>query len=483
MKGMHGLINNNEMSAEITAFAEKSKASALAEIPQDLIDRYDITGPRYTSYPAANYFAPLDAAPPINMWRSFFHDGTETGLYLHIPFCTERCAFCGCYTIAGEKSDVIDRYIDTLAAEAGILRKAVGANIRISEMSVGGGSPNRLSIFQWSRLLDAIDASFRFSRNAERSVELDPRRTEDSLVSLLVHRGFNRFSLGVQDFNQDILDLCRAGQKASHIENLVRVIKNYGCNTINFDLVCGLPLQNEKTARFTAERTAELHPSRVALYGFALLSRSMPHQKLLEGKPIPDTAQRLRMRRITAEVLIKAGYIPVGMDHFALPDDDLVKAAAKGILGRTFMGYTKNRHLPMLGMGASAIAGVNGTYSQNAKPIDQYSEGIAKGILPIVRGHMPDPDDDLRREVVLDLACNFSIDIKRVEKMFKMDFNSYFESAIPRLKQFQSDGILSIIPERIEMTPLGRHFIRNVCMVFDRYFEKHPTESHSGTLG
>ena len=465
------------------AYAEKARASALVEIPRELIARYDITGPRYTSYPAANYFTSLDAAPPIQMWRKYFQDGTETGLYIHIPFCAERCAFCGCYTIAGAEPDVIERYVDTLIAEADILKNTVNAGILISEMSIGGGSPNRLNVSQWTRLLDAIDAAFKFTPDAERSVELDPRRTEDSLITLLVRRGFNRFSLGVQDFNQDVLGLCRAGQKASHVEHLVRVIKNNGCHTINFDLVCGLPLQNEKTAAFTAERTAVLHPSRVALYGFALLSRSMPHQKLLEGKPIPETTQRLNMRRIMAEIFIKAGYIPVGMDHFALPDDDLVKAAAGGILGRTFMGYTKNRHLPMLGMGASAIAGVNGAYSQNAKPIDQYSAGIAKGILPIVRGHMPDHDDDLRREVVLDLACNFFVDIKRVENTFKVKFSTYFAHALPWLEQFRSDGILAITPDRIELTPLGRHFVRNVCMVFDRYFEENPTESHSRTLG
>lgn len=457
---------------------------SLRDVPVELRRKYDTRGPRYTSYPPANHFGPVSPGDVAARWRAAIRtEGAEAGLYIHVPFCKTRCAFCGCHTVAGAPPSTVDGYLAALDKELETTAARLGHKMAVTELSLGGGSPNHLTTSQLSRLLDAIEKRVGFSRNAERSIELDPRHTTKDQVALLSDRGFNRFSMGVQDFDRRVLDLSRAGQSPEHVEALMDALRTCGHDAVNFDLVCGLPHQTVETAEATAQRTVSLGPSRVALYGFALLDDFLPHQKSLRGNPLPSADEAIAIRATMSAIFIENGYVPVGMDHFARPSDDLVAAAKERRLGRTFMGYTVRRDLNVFAAGPSAIAGVGSAYSQNHKDLDGYIAACDRAELPIKRGHLLNRDDEIRREVIRDLACNFAVSFPRIRALYGISPVGLFRGEIEQLETFESDGLLSVDEDGIVMTDTGRLFVRNACMVFDRYLKNASPQTYSRTLG
>ncbi len=469
------------------AFSETSVgafAPSLRDVPSELRRKYETRGPRYTSYPPANHFGPVSPGDVAARWREgLLGRDREVGLYVHVPFCKTRCAFCGCHTEAGAPASRVEGYLLAIEKELETTAALLGGAVAVTELAVGGGSPNHLTAAQLARLLDAVEKRFTFTASAERSVELDPRRTTEDQVALLSARGFNRFSMGVQDFDQRVLDLSRAGQRPEHVRALVEILQRHGQSAINFDLVCGLPHQTVETAEATAQKTVELGPSRIALYGFALLEDFLPHQKALRGNPSPSADRAIAIRARMSQIFVEHGYVPIGMDHFARPSDELLAAAKERRLGRTFMGYTVRRDLSVFGAGPSAIAGVGSAYSQNHKDLDAYISSCDRGELPIARGHLLGRDDEIRREVIRDLSCNFAVSFPRIRALHGISPVEHFREEIKQLEHFETDGLLCVNEDGIVMTETGRLFVRNACMVFDRYLKSAAPQTYSRTLG
>lgn len=443
-------------------------------IDQGLRAKYDVRGPRYTSYPPATHFGPIDLEALFARFRERdqLEDDPGLSLYLHIPFCRSRCLFCGCHTHITRKADAVDTYVDALLREMALAQERVRPDRIVRQIALGGGTPNFLSEEQIHRLLGGLERRFQIAPDAERSAEIDPRTATPGKLDAFVDRGFNRFSLGVQDFAEPVLKLVRRGQGLMQVEEAVRHLRDRGVGAINFDLIYGLPGQTESSMAETAARVIDLRPSRIALYSYAHVPWIQPLQEALARAGLPDPDQKLGLFLTMLDRLEAAGYVPIGMDHLALPDDSLARAARERTLRRNFMGYTTGRGLDLLAFGASAISSIGTAYSQDAKDLEAYLAGIAADRLPIQRGYLLTRDDEIRRELLLELFCNFRVDLRALGERFGIDAAAYLSTDIDRLAPMERDGLVSRSPEAIEVSPVGRFFIRNVCMTFDQHLEQ-----------
>lgn len=443
-------------------------------VPAPLRDRYDVQGPRYTSYPPANHFGPIDRVELLRRWRGRSGLGEDPGLsvYVHVPFCLSRCHFCGCHTTVGATAEAMARYVDALCAETDLALAEIGAARPVRQVALGGGTPHALPLAELRRLLEALAARFAFAEDAELSVELDPRRVSPEAIDLFLDAGFGRFSLGVQDLDPSVLRAIGRATGPGTVEGTAARLWSRGEVGLNVDLVYGLPGQSLATAAETIRRVLELRPSRVATYGYAHVPWVRPSQAALEALERPGPALRLELFLAWSDALIAAGYLPIGMDHFALPDDPLALALEGGTLRRGFMGYTDGRGLDVLGLGASAISSIGASYSQDEKDVGAYVEAVLRGRLPVVRGHLLSEDDELRRELLLDLFCTFEADLDELGRRLALDAAMALSSDIARLAPLVEDGLVRLDGSRIVVTPLGRFFVRNVCMVFDRYLDR-----------
>ncbi len=435
--------------------------------------KYDVRGPRYTSYPPATHFHEVDSAEVFERWRARNGLTDDPGLsfYFHIPFCRARCQFCGCHTHITRKPEKVTAYVDALVAEMKLAAGLVDPARPVRQVALGGGTPNFLTEEQIHQLLSAMEDTWSIAPGAELSVEIDPRTSTPGKLDAFLAHGFNRFSLGIQDFSPEVLKVIRRGQGLMQVADVVAHLRAAGCEAINFDLIYGLPRQTLESVAATADEVIGLKPSRIALYSYAHVPWIQPHQEVLEraGLPEPDlkAAFALAMQRRFAE----AGYQFIGMDHYALPDDSLAVAARERSLRRNFMGYTTGRGLDLLAFGASSISSVGTAYSQDAKDLPGYHAGIEAGRLPIVRGFLLDDDDVIRRELLLDLFCNFRLDLQALGERFGIDAESYLADDLQRLGPMVDDGLVELGDGSIEVTDTGRFFIRNVCMTFDKYLE------------
>ncbi len=440
-------------------------------IPPALRKKYDVRGPRYTSYPAATQFRPTACADLFDRWasRNALEDDPGLSLYLHIPFCRVRCAFCGCHSVVPGDRDVVERYVDALAREMTLASRQVSPRRPVVQVALGGGTPNFPAEKQIDRLLLAVERTWHVSSAAERSVEIDPRTANPGKLDVFLRHGFNRFSLGVQDFDPGVLREVRRGQDLMQVQDVVSHLRSRGCAAINFDLIYGLPGQDLASAAATARQVVRLEPSRIALYSYAHVPWIHPGQKALEKRGLPDQDMKLALFLVMLDIFQDAGYLAVGMDHFALPDDPLARALEDRSLRRNFMGYTTGRGTDLLAFGASAISSIGAAYSQNAKDLDVYMAGVAEGNLPVERGFLLQGDDEIRRELIMELFCNFSVDLAALGERFGIDAAGAFSPEMSRLAPMAEDGLVSLSPNRIEVTETGRFLIRPICMVFDRY--------------
>ena len=442
-----------------------------------LIDRYDRPGPRYTSYPTAVEFHPGFTAEDYRgrLASAAAQTKRPLSLYLHIPFCEHRCAYCGCAVIATQKRDVAATYLEYLEREIAMIAAALGGRRTVVQYHWGGGTPTYLSPEQIARLDGCVQRHFDISADAERAIEIDPRVTTRDQIVLLRKLGFNRLSFGVQDFNKGVQEAIQRNQSEGQTRELYQAAREVGFESINFDLVYGLPKQTPATFEQTLKIVAAMRPDRIAVYSYAHVPWLRPNQKAIDPLDLPDAGTKRRLLAAAIDAFGAAGYESIGMDHFALPDDDLAIAARDRRLHRSFMGYTTRPAPDCVAVGVSAIGDVAGAFPQNHKSLAFYYEAIDAGRLPTERGYALTEDDKLRRYVIGELMCNFRLDRSAVRQRFGVELFDYFSAELAALRADGpvADGLLEIGEDGLTVTARGRLFVRNICMAFDRYLAGH----------
>jgi oxygen-independent coproporphyrinogen-3 oxidase len=438
----------------------------------ETLRRFDRPGPRYTSYPTAVEFhdgVGTEAYVEL-LERAAAESDAPLSLYAHLPFCEHRCTFCGCHVVITRKEEVAERYLDYLEREIDLLADRLGDRRGIAQFHWGGGTPTHFSPAQLERLFAAFDRHFDLLPDAEVAIEVDPRVTTEEHLDLLARLGFNRLSMGVQDFTPEVQQVVERDQTYEETAALIEYARAIGFTEgINLDLIYGLPLQTVESFDANLDQVIGLQPDRVAVYSFAFVPWIKGHQRTMDTGllPAPETKLDLYLRSLNR--FLDAGYDAIGMDHFALPDDELAAAARAGTLHRNFMGYTVKPATDMLAVGISGIGDLQGAFVQNVKKLSTYYEHLDAGRLPVERGYVLDEDDLLRRWVITQLMCNFRVDKTAVADRFGVSFDDYFAADLGRLEEVIDAGFVTDASDRIEVSDTGRLFVRNVCMAFDRY--------------
>lgn len=440
------------------------------DVPDEMWSRYSTRAPRYTSYPTAPQFHEgFDRDAALGQYRDV-RNKRRISLYVHVPYCERRCLYCGCHLFIKKDRSVGGPYVDRLLHEAAIVAEHTGGEADVEQLALGGGTPNFLQVEDMRRLVEGLRALWRFPEGGERSIEIDVRTVDNNYIDALLDLGFNRFSLGVQDLNVEVIDRLRKNQTADYVGEVVEHLRSRGVmKALNFDLMYGLPGQTPETMADTVATVVGMRPSRIALFGYAHVPWIKPHQAGVEKLGLPGDQERVALWGTAFNGFREAGYVPVGMDHFAEPEDELYIAQRSGVLHRNFMGYTTKRGLDQIGLGVSSISAVGAAYVQNEKDVDPYHADIDGGRLPWTKGFNLSDDDRMRRELIIDLFANFQLDIPAFEKTWGVRFWDAFSAERARLEPMAADGLMTMSDEAIRVKPIGRFFIRNVCMVFDRY--------------
>ncbi|PKH02349.1 oxygen-independent coproporphyrinogen III oxidase [Psychromonas sp. MB-3u-54] len=434
---------------------------------QALIEKYNYSGPRYTSYPTALEFDQAFTYQE-SIAATDVYPERALSLYIHIPFCHKICYFCGCNKIITRHQGKADIYLDYLEKE--IRQQAPHfKNRHVSQLHWGGGTPTFLLPAQITRLMTILRENFSFNPNAELSIEVDPREIELSTIDHLAKEGFNRLSLGVQDFNKEVQKAVNRDQDEDFIVALLKRAKEQGFQSTNLDMIYGLPLQTKESFAHTLEKIVELDPARLSIFNYAHMPSIFPAQRKINEDDMPSPAEKLDILQYTIEFLTQAGYQFIGMDHFAKPSDELAIAQQKDVLHRNFQGYTTQEDADLLGMGVSAISQIGHSYSQNQKKLSTYYKQIEQSGHAQWRGVGLNEDDLIRREVIKKLICNFKLDIPEIEKSFNLKFTDYFAEDIKLLQCFIDDKLIEITADSIIVQAKGRLLIRNICMCFDIY--------------
>lgn len=442
---------------------------ALPSIEWDsaLIQKYNLSGPRYTSYPTALEFNEDFNETAFSAAVARYPE-RPLSLYLHLPFCHKICYFCGCNKIVTRQPEKADRYLDVLEQE--ILRRAPLFKHRlVTQMHWGGGTPTFLSPEQISRLVRLVRAQFTFAPNAEMSIEIDPREIELDMMDHLHAEGFNRISMGVQDFDPEVQRLVNRQQDETLIFDLIGRAKTLGFLSTNIDLIYGLPRQTLGSFIHTLERVIELNPQRLSVFNYAHMPALFAAQRKIKAEDLPDAALKMDILQHTIATLCAADYQFIGMDHFARPDDELAMAQRAGTLHRNFQGYTTKGDCDLLGLGLSAISMIGDSYAQNQKEMKSYVASVARQGNGLWRGVTLSTDDCLRRDLIKALICQFHIDYGALESRYGIRFKDYFAEDIALLRPLESDGLVVINDNAISATAKGRLLIRTICMCFDVY--------------
>lgn len=439
-----------------------------------LIRRYDRPGPRYTSYPTAVEFSAAFDEPAYRAQLARAAESDQPlSLYLHLPFCEERCSFCGCSVIITKKRDVAAHYLEYLHREIAMLAESLSGRRRVVQYHWGGGTPTYLSLDEIAALQATVVQHFDIQPGAEVAIEVDPRVTSFDQLALLARLGFNRLSFGVQDFAHDVQVAVNRVQSEIDTQALFDEGRRLGFQSINLDLIYGLPFQTRASFGRTVDAVVRMRPDRVAVYSYAHVPWIRGNQKKIDPKDLPPAEQKVELFVEAMERFLAAGYQQIGMDHFALPDDELARASAAGTLHRNFMGYTTRPAADMVACGVSGIGDVSGAFAQNVKKLSTYYQAIDGGRFPIERGYRLDADDHLRRDVIANLMCNFRVDVRATEARFGIDFAGYFARELEELRSGpEPDGFVALGQDRIDVTGAGRLFVRNVAMVFDRHLRE-----------
>ncbi|QQE06825.1 oxygen-independent coproporphyrinogen III oxidase [Cupriavidus sp. ISTL7] len=437
-----------------------------------LAERIDVNGPRYTSYPTADrfragfgedaYLAALDDCRAAGA-------GAPLSLYLHIPFCENICYYCGCNKIITRDHGRSARYVRYLAREMALVAARLGERRPVVQSHWGGGTPTFLDPAEMRQVMAALHRHFDLRADGEHSIEIDPRRVDDERMALLAELGFNRVSLGVQDFDPEVQAAIHRVQPVEDTLRVVAASRRLGFLSISMDLIYGLPHQTAARFGATIDRVLEMRPDRLSLYSYAHLPHVFKPQRRIDEAAMPSAGEKLDILVSAIERLTAAGYVYIGMDHFALPDDALARAQREGRLQRNFQGYATHAGHDQLGFGISAIGAVAGRYVQNARTLDEYYGALDAGRLPVLRGHVSDADDRLRKDIIGALMCHGVLDTAAVARRHGIDFEARFAAERAELASLAEQGLVRISDERIDVTPLGRLLVRRVAMVFDRY--------------
>jgi oxygen-independent coproporphyrinogen-3 oxidase len=443
-----------------------------SSVPIDLLRRYDRPGPRYTSYPTAVEFHEGfdERAYRERLAEASAEASQALSLYIHLPFCSERCTFCGCMVIITQKPEVSARYLEYLHREIEMLAGALGGRRQLLQYHWGGGTPTYLSVKQMASLHERVVRHFTLEPGAEVAIEIDPRVTSVEQLRLLRDMGFNRLSLGVQDFTPEVQAAVNRLQSEAQTRAIFDEARRLGFGSINIDLIYGLPLQTRTSFSQTIDTVEAKRPDRVAVYSYAHVPWIRAHQKRLDTDAIPTGDRKLELFAEAMARFLEAGYRQIGMDHFALPDNELTRALDRHELHRNFMGYTTRPASDLVGAGVSAIGDIAGAFAQNVIKLTSYSVAIVSGRFPIERGYLLDADDKLRRFVIAELMCNFRVDRAAVSARAGIPFEEYFAEEIEQLAAGpMADGLATLDSERLELTEPGRLLVRNVAMLFDRH--------------
>ncbi len=452
-------------------------AGPVRVISDELLRRLDVPGPRYTSYPTADRFS--EAFGPED-YRQALRDraqGTNVGgvgplsLYVHVPFCEQVCYYCACNKVITKHHDRAAEYLDALEQEIALHVAELGAGQAVSQLHLGGGSPTFLSDDELKRLMAALRAAFRVVAGAEISIEVDPRTASPERLRALAAMGFNRISFGVQDFDPAVQQAVHRVQSFESVRDLVRAARECGFESINADLIYGLPKQTPASFERTIAQIAELRPDRIALYAYAHLPARFKPQRRIDAAELPPPEHRIRMLGGAISGFIGHGYTYIGMDHFALPGDALAAAKRQGRLHRNFQGYSTQPDCDLIALGVSSIGRMGATYSQNAKTLPEYYEALRAGRFPTQRGLALNRDDLLRRAVIMAIMCQGRVDFESIENAHLIRFREHFAAELEALKPLVDGGLVELDDDGIQVTETGWFFVRGVAVVFDRYLQ------------
>jgi oxygen-independent coproporphyrinogen-3 oxidase len=434
-----------------------------------LLKKYSKPGPRYTSYPTAPCFS-SDYSQEMHRSNIIRSDG-ELSLYVHLPFCDTLCYFCGCTMLVSNNRERIAQYLDYLIREIELTSK-LAFDRKVGQIHWGGGTPTHLLPEEIRRLGEAIRKHFHILPDAEISVEIDPREVTPEHIQALADVGFRRASIGVQDVNDDVQRAINRVQPIHVTRQVIEWCRAAGFESINIDLIYGLPLQTRASFNVTVERVLDFDPDRIALYNFAYVPWMKPHQKLINIEDLPETDEKLKLFTYATDKFLEAGYSYIGMDHFAKPNDELSIAKKEGSLQRNFQGYSTRAGRDLLGLGMSAISHIGSHFSQNVKTLDEYYAKLNQGLLPIAAGLEMSYDDRVRKYAIMQLMCSLQLDKEVLRDKFKVEFDSCFADALSALQEFEAEGLVILTPNSIIVTERGRFFIRNIVMCFDAYLGK-----------
>ncbi|MDF7676370.1 oxygen-independent coproporphyrinogen III oxidase [Neisseriaceae bacterium ESL0693] len=454
------------------------------EFDRPLIESLPSSGPRYTSYPTADRFysnwhgQDLSAALQHNI-----QPDKPISLYVHIPFCNTICYYCGCNKIITKDKSRADLYLDYLDKELALLARHWTDKPTLAQIHFGGGTPTFLNDAQLSRLFDSIHHYFKLMDQGEYSIEIDPRKVSVATVAHLGKLGFNRMSIGIQDFNPAVQKAVNRIQSEDETRSVIEAARAHGFHSISVDLIYGLPHQTQASMHTTVDHVLSLQPDRIAMYHYAHLPHLFKPQRRIDTTAVPDSSTKLDILQDTVHHLLDSGYVFIGMDHFAKPDDELTHALTEGRLQRNFQGYSTHAECDLVAIGVSSISKIGAHYSQNEKDLAAYYEALDNGRLPVLRGYQLNADDVLRRQIIQDLMCHFQLDLKHYSLPDNQHFATYFAPELNELQHLAQLGLLTLNDTQLQVTPKGRFLIRNIAMVFDIYLrQKQTSAQYSKTL-
>lgn len=449
----------------------------IVDFDADLIQRYDCSGPRYTSYPTARQFeSHFDPERYKQEVAKSNDDPVPSGLsvYVHLPYCSSPCFYCGCTRLITRDIQKVARYLDRLLQEAALQGRLFDGDREVQQLHLGGGTPTMLTDDQLSLLWEGLRNSFHFSaKGPEASIEVDPRTVTPARIEAFRELGFNRASFGIQDFDPDVQEAVNRKQDATHCLKVIEAAKSAGFDSVSVDLIYGLPKQTLAGFRATLDTIIDARPGRVAVYAYAHLPQHFKAQHHILEKNLPSPGTRLQLLVLTVELLARAGYEYIGMDHFALPEDALALAHGEGSLQRNFQGYSTRAGLDLVGLGLSAIGHVGRVYAQNAKGMQEYGSAIDAGRLPITHGLSLSDDDLIRADVINRLMCYHEVRYQDIEHAHHIRFFDYFALELRHFQPLVDDGLLQLEPDRMCVLPRGRFLLRNLAMRFDAYLPGH----------
>lgn len=448
----------------------------MSVITPQLLARFDVPGPRYTSYPTADRF--VEAFGEADYVQALVQRQSGTvgkqpplSLYVHIPFCESLCYYCACNKIITKHKERAADYLRYLGKEVALHTRHLGRGQSVSQLHLGGGTPTFMSDEELHQLMALLREHFEFVPGGEYSVEVDPRTVDENRLAVLAELGFNRLSFGVQDFDPAVQKAVHRIQPAEQVFALVEASRRLGFESVNVDLIYGLPLQTPESFDRTLEQVKSLRPDRIALYAYAHLPERFKPQRRIHAQELPAGAAKVAMLSSSLDALTDAGYVYIGMDHFALPDDALAVAKRQGRLHRNFQGYSTQADCDLIALGVSSIGRIGTTYSQNAKTLEEYADLLDQGHFPVVRGLALTRDDLIRRSVIMALMCQGHLQYESINLAWLVDFKTLFAPELAQLEHMQAQGLVQLSETGIQVTSMGWFFVRGVAMVFDRYVQ------------